>query len=123
MQHAINCYRYCNSATSASLVASFQHRLLFMTGAPLKSQQSQKFSKCAPRPPNKFRGWGGQTSCPICTSINCKYGRRKHTTKTSRFKLRPFFRFFCLINETYRRCVSCLYNRSNRLNTLNPLDT
>ena len=30
--------------------------------------------------------------------------------KTSIFKLRPLFRFLCLINSFYRRYVSCIYN-------------
>ena len=32
------------------------------------------------------------------------------TIKTSIFKLRPLFRFLCLINSFYRRYVSCIYN-------------
>ena len=39
--------------------------------------------------------------------------------ETSILKLRPLLRFLCLINSFYRRYVSSMYNRSNRLNTLN----
>ena len=35
------------------------------------------------------------------------------TIETSIFKLRPLFRFLCLINSFYRRYVSCMYNISN----------
>ena len=35
------------------------------------------------------------------------------TIKTSIFKLRPLFRFLCLINSFYRRYVSCVYTISN----------
>ena len=34
------------------------------------------------------------------------------TIKTSIFKLRPLFRFLCLINSFYRRYVSCIYTVS-----------
>ena len=33
-------------------------------------------------------------------------------TKISIFKLRPLFRFLCLINPFYRRYASCMYNIS-----------
>ena len=74
-----------------------------------------------------------QNDCTNLEKISCFYQHQLFglyfAIKTSIFKLRPLFRFLFLINSSYRRCVSCMYNRynrsniSNRSNTLNPLDT
>ena len=42
------------------------------------------------------------------------------TIKTSIFKLRPLFRFLCLINSFYRRYVSCVYTISN-ISNISPI--
>ena len=41
-------------------------------------------------------------------------------TKISIFKLRPLFRFLCLINSFYRRYVSCVYTISN-ISNISPI--
>ena len=43
------------------------------------------------------------------------------TIKSSIFKLRPLFRFLCLINSFYNKYVSCMYNISNISNISNLL--
>ena len=56
-----------------------------------------------------------------CFCQNLQF-RMYFAIKTSVFQLRPLLRFLCLINSSYRRYVSSMYNRSNRSNRLNKLN-